>query len=204
MEDMTQRAACERFLLRTPTTIAWEPRLSHLGHLIQGYAYSFMLDKDQDLTGPLTAWGAFETTHVPLFDRVILNTFKNVFKAQMRSIFSLSDPKVTQHRKREIDHILDEADKALAASGNTFLVTTDYPTYIDIGFSSLMAPMLGPKILFCKPSKYAKGRFPSFEAAAGWVPPQGLVDYMEGLEKRPCGRFVLKMFEEWRGKRIWD
>ena len=46
------RARAVGFLRRDQRTIAWEARLNELGHLVQGWAYYYVLATGQSCHGP--------------------------------------------------------------------------------------------------------------------------------------------------------
>jgi len=195
------RARAEGLLRRDQRTIAWEPRLNELGHLVQGWAYYYVLATGRSCHGCLTAWGAFEP-RVPLGHRAILLVGRLFFKQAMRAAFDLSSDDVRDRRRRLMDGIFAAADAALEEQA---FLTGPEPSYVDIAFCSLVAPLLASSIVFAQPSRYANGRFASFSGAferlAGeW--PRELMEFEQHLANRPCGRFVERMYREWRGKRL--
>eukprot|EP00747_Dinoflagellata_sp_TGD_P205867 gnl/TRDRNA2_/TRDRNA2_79613_c0_seq1.p1 gnl/TRDRNA2_/TRDRNA2_79613_c0~~gnl/TRDRNA2_/TRDRNA2_79613_c0_seq1.p1 ORF type:complete len:271 (-),score=35.18 gnl/TRDRNA2_/TRDRNA2_79613_c0_seq1:124-936(-) len=201
-EVMTS-SAVRVLLQQTEETVAWENDLNKLGHAIQGWAYYYMLGPDWPLEGPLVCWGAHEPL-CPLAHRIILRLFGQVFKAAMRkAAFKLDDEKLMLERKNTIFTLLDRVDTLVGSDGQGYLVGSQL-TYVDISFCSLMAPMLGSKLVFASPSSWAKGRFKSFEEAGRqgvWKKmPHTLVEFEEQLAKRPSGKYVCRIYKEYRGR----
>ena len=80
----------------------------------------------------------------------------------MRAAFDLASDDVRDRRRRLMDEIFAAADDALEEQA---FLTGPEPSYVDIGFCSLVAPLLASSIVFAQPSRYANGRFASFSGA---------------------------------------
>ena len=197
-----RRAAAEAFLRRTDATLAWEDRLNGLGHLVQGFAYYYVLHADMPVVFALTTWGAFEP-RVPWAQRLLLRAGAPLWKRAMRAAMSLDGPDAAQirdRRRRALQDVFDEADAQLRRSGGPYLFGADL-TYVDVSFAALLYPMFSG---FLSPaSAWANGRFSSYaEYAArhgeGLTPQaqfQDIREFERELRARPCGALVLRVYE---------
>ncbi|CAE7460546.1 unnamed protein product [Symbiodinium natans] len=199
--DARLRSKAISFLRNDEQTAAWDVKLNQLGHLVQGWAYFYVLDPDTTPEGCLTAWGGYEPM-VPLTHRVILRLGHPFFRFFMRMAFELSSPDVRDRRRKMIDAILDEADSALSKQK---YLTGDELSHVDITFSALVAPLLAGRLVLAPQSSYAKGRFSSFNGAMKRMSdrwPQALAEFELNLLKRPCAKHVISLYEVLRSKQL--
>ena len=179
----------------------WNQKLNQLGHLVQGWCYFYILATDTDTEGCLTAWGAYEPK-VPVLHRLILRLGGPVFKGMMRLAFDLSSVEVRDRRRQMIDRILDDIDETLSKQK---YLTGSSLSHVDITLSALLAPMMAAHLAWAPKSPYANGRFTSFNGAfdkmhGKW--PRALSEFEQTLVKRPCAKFVIKLYEEMRSKKL--
>ena len=199
--DVRLRSKAISFLRNDEQTIEWDVKLNQLGHLVQGWAYFYVLDLDMTPEGCLTAWGGYEPK-VPLMHRLILRLGHPFFRWFMRMAFELSNHEVRDRRRKMIDSILDEADATL--SKQQYLAGNDL-SHVDITFSALLAPLLSARLVFARRSCYANGRFTSFNGAMDrmldrW--PRALVEFEQSLMKRPCAKHVIELYEGFRARQL--
>ncbi|CAE7560636.1 unnamed protein product [Symbiodinium pilosum] len=199
--DTRLRAKALSFLRFDEQTMAWDVKLNQLGHLVQGWAYFYVLALDMTPEGCLTAWGAFEPK-VPLMHRLILKFGHPFLRKFMRLVFELSNEEVRDRRRKMIESILDEADATL--SKQKFLAGDDL-SHVDITFSALLAPLLGARLVFAPKSSYANGRFSSFNGAMDRMSdkwPRALLEFEQSLLKRPCAKHCISLYESLRSTQL--
>lgn len=177
---------------RTKETVEWESALNRLGHAIQGFAYSYVLEmKSSEMS--LTAWGAYETEFVPWIDRTTLKLSYPLLRRVMMYVMRTDSMK--EKYRSIIEEFLDQTDAILSRS--EFLVSSRL-TYVDIAMASLLAPLMPDTICFAKPkSKYAGGRFASFSQMQS-PPPPPLADFERKLLDRPTGKAVVRLYDKLR------
>mmetsp|Transcript_60252 Transcript_60252/g.140917 ORF Transcript_60252/g.140917 Transcript_60252/m.140917 type:complete len:334 (-) Transcript_60252:32-1033(-) len=194
--------AADALLKQTEKTLEWELALNDLGHAIQGWAYYYILGKDFSIETALVCWGAYDE-RCPLGQRCLLKAFAFPIKAFMRSALKLDRADLRDERKVTIDDVLKRVDAAVGPDGKGYIVG-DQLTYIDITFASLLAPLLVSRFLFKDPSAWARGRFRSFAEAgrrgASRSAPPVLQVFEEETANRPCGKFVARIYDEYRNK----
>ncbi|CAJ1402909.1 unnamed protein product [Effrenium voratum] len=199
-----RNAAADRLLKQNEDTVKWEKDLNKLGHAIQGYAYFFLLGASGSRTSALTAWGGFEPL-CPFYQRCLLCWLFPVFKFFMRNAFKLHDEQRNLPRLEFIEKLLDRVDAAVGPEGLGYIVG-DHLTYVDISFVALMGPMMPSRICLKEGSPWARNRFKSFSSSSGVgildEYPQQLRDFEEKTARRPTGKFVCRIFEEFRYKTL--
>ncbi|CAE7944229.1 CDC123, partial [Symbiodinium necroappetens] len=195
--------AADALLKQSDMTLEWELALNDLGHAIQGWAYYYLLGQEFSTETALVCWGAYDE-RCPLVQRCLLKAFAFPIKAFMRSALKLDRSDLRDERKATIDDVLKRVDAAVGPDGKGYIVG-DQLTYVDITFVSLLAPLLVSRLLFKDPCAWARGRFRSFaEAGKRGAPksaPPVLQVFEEETAKRPCGKFVARIYDEYRDVR---
>jgi len=212
--DEKKRLAAETLCRRTVATMAWEADLNALGHAIQGFAYGLALTAPAPYRRAgrlvaLTAWGAFEKSLVPCFDRCALVACYPIIQRFMARALKLHDPSRKAAFRRTLDDVLARADGALR-KGSGYLAG-DALTYVDIAFASLLAAVLPTALVFNadEPTLWARGRFRSFSRLQGRTAssssskkkalfPPALLAFEHDVLSRPVGKHVLRLFRERR------
>ena len=124
----------------------------------------------------------------------------------MLGAFGMGSTKATAKAGEWIYNMMDDVDAALESHGwphESAMISgsTGQPNYVDISFASLTAPLLTTNDLFARRNLYARGRFNSFTKAGAWLP-DGMPGHLNKLERdlvsRPCGQFVLRLYEKHR------
>jgi len=196
--------AAESLLKETEATMEWHTPLNDLGHAIQGWAYYYILAKDFSSEFSLVCWGGFDEK-CPLLQRCIMQGGYALIKAFMRSALRLDSVKKRDERKAVIDKLLDRVDAAVGPEGKGYIVG-DGLTYIDITFVSLMAPLLTSRILLKENGPWARGRFRSFAEAGKRRLQEKLPAELQVFERnfaeRPSGKYVQRIFQEYRHKTL--
>eukprot|EP00929_Paragymnodinium_shiwhaense_P002743 TRINITY_DN103024_c0_g1_i1.p2 TRINITY_DN103024_c0_g1~~TRINITY_DN103024_c0_g1_i1.p2 ORF type:complete len:162 (+),score=33.57 TRINITY_DN103024_c0_g1_i1:668-1153(+) len=151
---------------------------------------------------PLTTWGGYEP-RVPLVQQLALRALAPVLKFAMREIFKLGGSeaeKLRDQRRQVLLDIMDEADAALAKNGGKYLCGEEL-SYIDITFASLIYPTLS--LLLSPETQWANKKFSSYTQYKAKHPKgsvqahfKNMADFEEEVLKRPCGKLVLRVFEQ--------
>lgn len=201
IEDKEFRCKVQAFLRHDETTREWDVKLNELGHLVQGWEYSYVLAPETPKDGCLTAWGAYEPK-VPFMHRAILHVAHPVFRSFMRKAFKTSSTEIQARRLKMIEEILDEVDKVLKKQK---YLAGESLSHVDITFSSLLAPMMPARLVWAPQSLYAKGRFTSFHGAMSrmvdiW--PRPLSEWEQRLSQRPCAQHAIRLYEEFRSRQL--
>lgn len=213
----------KHLFLRTPETMEWEKDLNEFGHAIQGWAYYYHLRSCNIF--PLLAWGAYESEHVSFMERWLIYLLYPIILIIIGDAFKLLNKDIRNKRYEIIRKMMDKVDDMLEKNQmklkeaskreskkvnhqeDVFLMG-NHISYIDITFCSLAAPLLSFSIIVAPSSSseslYAGGRFKSFvlnkyrENGLKKTSPRECLELEQELLNRPCGKYILKMYEKYR------
>jgi glutathione S-transferase len=206
----TQKSQAQSLLLRNEETIRWEKELNKFGHAIQGWAYHYLLDPKISAEYTLRAWGALDP-HVSTFERLFLRLVHPIFRKFLTVGLSLQDPVKQASREKTIFSLLEMIDQHFEKNPTARYLMGDHLSYVDIVFCSLAAPLLFFTLVCPSPSQpnqrsfYAKNRFSSFVITSqakyqdlqnGY--PKELVEFETNVLSRPCGGYLVRMYQETR------
>lgn len=199
--SVTQHAHMREFFQRTPISSEWEVKLNHFGHVVQSWCLHSYLAPTAPAKYSLLAWGAYES-RVPFYQRWLLWLLHPMLKYIMRAVLQLDDDQVHVRRRCVIEEVLDAADAALTCSSSfkeqPFLLG-DRLSYVDVTFAACAAQLISLRLVYRKNAPYANGVFTSFARGAQWEDwPAALVEMEDSIMRRPCGRYLVRMYEEQR------
>ena len=172
------------FLHATADDLALEARIDRFGVHIRRWIYYHVL-AEPELA--IKVWG-INDPWVPAWQRHVLRFAAPLFRWWLRKVLRI-DKKGYEHSRTEALALLDDLD-ALLADGRRYLRGGDSPTYVDFTFASLAA-------IGVLPDEYGVDRAAACRLELREVPAAAR-PVIEAIRKRPCGKFVMRLYREER------
>ena len=135
----------------------------------------------------LKLWGLHET-EIPPWQKGLLKLTLPILKTFLINILNINKEHSDEHLKKA-EEMLEETDKILAK--NSFLLGTEKPTYLDYTFASLAG-------ILAFPDQYGG---PNLSAESRVKLGDFTLETQKNIKKfrnTPSGKFVLKMYAEYR------
>mmetsp|Transcript_40919 Transcript_40919/g.65786 ORF Transcript_40919/g.65786 Transcript_40919/m.65786 type:complete len:175 (-) Transcript_40919:124-648(-) len=136
----------------------------------------------------LSFWGYYQPS-IPYWQRILLKVSMPVLLVFMKKALKLN-PKHASERLILAKEVFTKVD-ALLKDGRKYLMKTDYPTFVDVTFAALAAPLLTLE-------KYTGGRARKESSLKREMMTPQAQKESDMFRDRPCGKFVLQMYEEHR------
>ncbi len=134
-------------------------------------------------------WGG-NSPHVPQWQKFLLKLLTPMQQAALKRRLNLTDEQARAALVKTKD--LAQEIAASLADGRKFLLATDEPTYIDVAFAALAAPLV-------LPDNYGGTKMVDDNMRIKMkVLPDDVRKEVEAFRKTEAGKFVIKMYENYR------
>ena len=141
-------------------------------------------------------WGLYQP-HIPTWQKWLLQLLSPIFRRLVSNRLRVTREEADKSLANAVN-VLSEVE-TLLADGREFLLGTELPTWIDFHLCSILAVMTNP-------ATYGGGRLLERSRVvhtAGAGEALGpLVEEIDRLKKTPAGRFVERMYDKFRMKRV--
>jgi len=177
-----------KFLEPSPKSLELEQKIDKMGAQVRRYIYyhALIANKNPDELA-LKVWGIHEAS-IPPWQKSILKVTLPILKKSLIALLKIDKENVDGDLKK-FEEFFNETDKIL--SKNQFLLGTEEPTYIDYSFAALAALVVipdqygGPRLTLDSRLKFSDFTMETQK-------------YFKKFRNTPSGKFVLKMYAEYR------
>jgi len=181
------------FLRASSEAFELEKEFDKMGENIRHFLYTDALNSKNAVSTGLKVWGAYQPT-IPLWQRLLLRAIIPILLVFMKTVLKLKK-KIARERLVLAKETFKKVD-ALLSDGRKYLTATPNPTFVDVTFAALAAPLLimdGPA--------YTCGRAIEDSRMTRSMFTDEVLKEVDAFRASPAGKFALRMYADHRGVR---